>query len=287
MPDIKKMIPVPLKRAVKRFLLSLNLPFSDEQYYQKICGLIPELEHYFYHSPMTQIRKRGKALGLHSVRAYYRYLEQHPEEQEYLSHNLTYRGSHFFRGEDWPFFTEKCLSSFRDADRVRVWSAGCSSGEEVYTVIMALMDFVPPEKIDVLASDYNDDLLRRCRNATYGMSHYKEVPEKYLRYTRWVEEGKKFTFDSRITGLVHTENINLLTDDFPGSFDVITCRNVLKFFTPEKIREIQEKLARSLAPEGYLFVSSDDPGSTGESIGDPESFGLTQVEDRSIYRKSI
>ena len=81
------------------------------------------------------------------------------------------------------------------------------------------------------------------------------------------------------------KNLNLLTDPFPAGFDVILCRNVLKFFSPQKIAQIQEQLAHSLNRGGFLFLSADDHHYDLEFINAPASMGLEQMDDRCIYRK--
>ena len=77
----------------------------------------------------------------------------------------------------------------------------------------------------------------------------------------------------------------LLTNPCPEGFDVIICRNVLKFFSPDKIAELQGRLAASLAKDGYLFLSNDDHTDDWERILQPAELGLVEVGRKSIYRK--
>ena len=257
---------------------------GDEKYYREIMTLIPELALYKKET-ISYLRDVAKDQGCPDLRAYYMLLQCNSEKLDYLKTRLTCKGSHFFRGEDWEFFTRECLAKLGGRKNLKIWSAACSSGEEVYSLVMALMDFVPLENMDVLATDYNDELLEKCREARYFNMHLPEIPERYRCH---VETGpKKFSIREELKAVVHTENLNLLTDPFPAGFDVILCRNVLKFFSRETIPQVQRKLATSLTENGFLFVSVDGDQKGIELIADPESMGLKAVDaKRGVYRRS-
>ena len=269
----------PVKKAVKTVI---NLFSEDWHYYRRIIELIPELSKYKEYQ-IEFVKETAQKKNCRSVREYYELLCRDPAELARFKQNLTYVGSHFFRGEDWLFFSERCLSSFRGADRVRIWCAACSSGQEVYSIIAALSEYIPLEKIDVLASDYNDEMIAKCEAGTYFNMHLKEIPEKYHAL---LEKNKtKFTFKDEVRKRIATKNVNLLTDVYPDGFDIILCRNVLKFFSPDVIEECHGKLCRALKEGGFLFLSNDDNSRKVEFIKDPEKLGMIQLEDRCIYQK--
>ncbi len=254
---------------------------TREDYYRKFRELIPELDMY----KKEQISYFEEVAAEHncaSLKEYYDYVCSDPEELQRLRRHVTYSGTHFFRGEDWPFFSERCLSSFRDADSVSVWCAGCSSGEEVYTLLMAMTEYLPAEKIHILATDYNEDLLETCRKGLYFRTRMFEIPEHYQKDL--ILSGSRFTFPDEYKAAIRTEQQNLLTDAYPEGFDLILCRNVIKFFTFEMRESVQRKLAASLKQGGWLFLSHDD-GNDDEMIGDPASMSLVQIENRSVYRR--
>ena len=250
----------------------------------RLRRLIPEMRRY-KKGTIVYIRRRADELGIKSLGGYARLLDRDSAERAYIRTRLTAFGSHFFRGNDWGVLREACLPAYRDHDRIRVWCAGCSSGEEVFSIIMALADLVPPERISVLATDYNDGQLKKCRKAEYVRVHYEEIPGRYRKYVSWLPDGNRFTFGAELTDIVTLEKLDLLKDSYPGPFDIILCRNVIKFFAPEVIPPVQERLASSLAPGGTLFLSDDDRSSGIELIRDPGRLGLVQVMDRCIYRK--
>ncbi|MBR2739030.1 MAG: hypothetical protein IKD88_10000 [Lachnospiraceae bacterium] len=254
--------------------------------YRVVCGMIPELTGYRAGTVLF-LREKAAERGYVNLRTYARVLRKDPAEIAWLSTRLTYKGTHFFRGEDWGFFIGRCLSELADRSEVRVWCAGCSLGQEAYSVLTALLDYVPLEKIRILATDYNDELLEKCRSGRYLNMHLHEIPERLRRY---VETGEKtFTFLPELRAAVETKPLNLITDDYPAPFDVILCRNVIKFFSGDMIPRVQRRLAASLAPGGFLFLSADDDRrgvkDRVEMIPRPEELGLQQLENRCIYRK--
>ena len=169
--------------------------------------------------------------------------------------------------------------------KIKIWSAGCSTGEEVYSVLMGLLDYVPIERIELLATDYNETLLETVRAGEYSVRCYHETPERYRKYEQLNEKATRFQMPPEICAAVRAERLDLLTDEYPADFDVILCRNVLKFFNRQQIPLVQAKLAASLVPGGFLFTATDDQHNGLELVADPPSMGLTQLDGRCIYRK--
>lgn len=251
-------------------------------YYSKIEELIPELDDYKFFT-FLHLEKKALDEGYGSLKEYYNHLKENSEEIESLKKNLTLKGTHFFRGEGWDYLIDNCLPVFKDRSEVKIWCAGCSSGQEVYSLIMALSEFVPLSRMKVLATDYNDELVEKCRNGVYGNNYFKEIPEKYLKHLK--EGTGRVEIREELKEVVTAGNLNLLTDDYPKGFDIIICRNVIKFFTGSVIPVVQEKLCESLESGGYLFVSNEDYIKTREMIKTPEEFGVRRLEKTSIYEK--
>ena len=260
---------------------------ADERAFVKIQDLLPNLQ-YYNDSVIGPIKDRAEKVGFSDLESYYRFLLDHEEEREQLKTRFTYQSEIFFRGKDWDFFVEHCLSSFAGCESVRAWSAACSNGQEAYSVCLSLSDYVPLERIRVLASDYDDRALENCRTARYPAVALMQIPKRFWRYALDIGGGLHpyFTFTDTLKSRVSTQNINLLTDPFPEGFDVILCRNVLKFFTPEKICEVHKKLADSLKPGGYLFLSRDGDYNITGRISEPEKIGLLPLDCPWIYKKT-
>ena len=210
-----------------------------------------------------------------------------------LRENLTFVSSHFFRGFIWPLLRDQCGAAFAMRDNIKVWCAGCSSGKEVYSVLMMLKEALPGVTIELLATDYNQEMLRQCSEGVYSLRTIEEIPMKYWHFTEKYHSINtiksdfshlfQFRFVPELRGLVQTRHLNLLTDDYPCGFDLILCRNVIKFFGEDSKRAVQEKLARSLVRDGFLVVSDE---LEKEGINNPEGLGLKQVRNSCIYLKS-
>ena len=147
---------------------------------------------------------------------------------------------------------------------------------------MSLLDHLPIDALRILATDYNAEKLERCRAGKYGPTHLEEVPEKYRHHL--VRVKNSFTFAPEVRDAVTVRQLNLLTDEYPSGFDLIVCRNVIKFFTPETVKEVQKKLVSSLADGGFLFLSVNDEGDNRETIDDPDSLHVRQIGN-CIYQK--
>ena len=251
--------------------------------YFRIVRLIPEMRMYYSVAVKSRFDALAKEKGCEDLTELYRLVRRDPAELEQVKSMLTWKGSHFFRGEDWPFFIKTCLAPLAGRKKLRFWCAGCSSGEEVYSLLMALLDYVPAEEIDILATDYNDELLAKCAAGDYGPSNIPEIPEQYLRH---MEKRKShYVMRPELRAAVHTQNLNLLTDPYPSGFDGILCRNVLKFFTFSQIAVCHEKLADSLKEGGFLFLSEDDGHRSNERPANPAALGMEELGGRCIYRK--
>jgi len=135
---------------------------------------------------------------------------------------------------------------------VRVWSAGCASGEEPYTLALVLSRALPGHTISVIATDVSDDALEAAQRASYPSSELADVPEEYR--DSFTEEGDRIRVRSEITQLVRFERANLLEAAPPRNCDVVWCRNVLIYFSVEARRRAIERLMAATVPGGFMFV---------------------------------
>ena len=267
---------------------------SDEQALLLFENLIPNLPSYEKTGLLYQLRDRAIKKKADGLEAYYNYLTAHPGELAELKENLTFVGSHFFRDNIWDRLQDLCRTAFPSRDRIRIWSAGCASGKEAYSTLMMLTDLMSPDRIDLLATDYNQQMLRLCKEAVYSLRTIDEIPPRYRKFTerfrsrrgdgspREFSQRFRFRIRQELRDRVRTQPLNLLTDTFPEGFDLISCRNVIRFFEPPVRQEILRKLTASLNPGGILVVSGD---LSKEGIADPAALGMTQIDGLCIYRK--
>jgi chemotaxis protein methyltransferase CheR len=144
---------------------------------------------------------------------------------------------------------------------LRVLSAGCSSGEEPYSIAMLLRDSFP-ELVDrwdvrITGIDVNAGRLERARAGRYGAWSLRQVPDAVS--ARWFRHaGNDLVLDDHIRRTVRFEERNLVDEDpqlwRPGTYDIVFCRNVLMYFPPEAMRAVVSRIARALVPGGFLFL---------------------------------
>lgn len=272
-------------------ILFLNPFSSNRSVSEKFDDLIPEIRMYYPRQVYPQLYRQAVSNGFWSLKRYYEHVVSDNGALEKLKIRLTFLGTHFFRGEIWPRLREVCQEAFQNSvkDKVRVWCAGCSEGMEIYSILMVLLDFLPAEKLDILATDYNPDMISKSRKGVYPLKLVDEIPSEYRHYvgTYLPEEKEGFNtlmmmLPSSLREMIRFRGHNLLTDEYPEGFDLILCRNVIKFFDQDFKRQVQGKLAASLNEGGFLVVSDD---LMRERVIDPESLGLGQIEGSCIYRK--
>ncbi len=218
-----------------------------------------------------RLSRRVRKLGLNSFGAYYhRVVEGDGEELIRLLDHICTNETHFFREPQHFDFLEKhvvpgwisqAASALRPR-RVQVWSAGCSTGEEPYSLAMAMWTFFPPPEgweIEILATDLSTRALERAQAAVWPLEKSCEIPRRYLKScmlkgTR-SQEGK-MKVRPEVRSLVRFRRLNLRDDVYPvtGVFDLIFCRNVLIYFDAELRLRVVQRLLNHLAPTGYLFL---------------------------------
>lgn len=214
---------------------------------------------------------------------------------EVLASHLTVGETYFFREKESLQVLEhqvlpELLRSRREGERhLRIWSAGCATGEEPYSIAMLLDRLVGDDKtwnVTVLATDINPRFLRKAAEGAYGEWSFRGTPA-WIRelYFRKRKDGR-FELHPDVRNKVTFFYLNLVDDVYPSllnntnGMDVIFCRNVLMYFTPERTREVAGKLHRSLVDGGWLIVS---PTETSNALF--SSFSPVQFPGAMLYRK--
>ncbi|MGL5742446.1 MAG: CheR family methyltransferase [Legionella sp.] len=185
---------------------------------------------------------------------------------------ITVGESYFFRDKNQMQLLEKKLLpnliKRKENDfNLKVWSAGCSTGEEIYTLAMLLSELLPNVQLwdlYLVGTDINPTALKKAETGCYGQWSMRSIPEKYIqRY--FIKNDRTYTIDPRIRDLVRFKNLNLCDNSFPsiinGIFDVdlILCRNVLIYFDNELAAQIMKKLRVCMSEHAYLLLGASDP----------------------------
>src|SRR6202000_1770944 len=149
----------------------------------------------------------------------------------------------------------------RKGQRLRIWSAGCSSGEEPYSMAITLLDVMGDaldHDVRILATDLDPNMLERGRAGCYPRNAVREVPQKLRE--RWTRpEGETVVMAPELRSLIQFNELNLLADwPMTGKFDAIFCRNVMIYFDEETQDRIWRKFAALLRPGGTLFIGHSE-----------------------------
>ncbi|AFZ43211.1 MCP methyltransferase, CheR-type [Halothece sp. PCC 7418] len=219
----------------------------------------------------SAILTRRKALKLQSPQAYYQLLaaptSDSASEWQKLIPSLTNLESHFFRDQgQFQLLRDKIFPELIQRNRghktLRICSAGCSTGEEPYSLAITLRELIRDWEnwdITILGVDINPMALEKAKAGVYGQWSFRRV-EPYIQRHYFQTSGDKFHLSPLIRDLVRFRQVNLYRDSFPTetsplqAMDLIVCRNVFIYFDPKVVAQILNKFYQVLKPEGYLLT---------------------------------
>ena len=220
-----------------------------------------------------RLSKRLRQLGLDSYSLYIDYLiaDKTGSELSELINRITTNHSFFFRERDHFDFLVKTVlpaidSQNKDLGRypLRIWSAGCATGEEVYSISMLLREYygIRFDQIDcgLLATDISLAALNEAESAEYQETKLHELPGSY-RKTYFRQKGENiYSLREDVKKMVMFKRLNLMSDSFPmkGQFDAIFCRNVMIYFDSDSRKRLVNTLFRYVKPGGYLFIGHSE-----------------------------
>ena len=206
---------------------------------------------------VSRLGGRMRILGIRSYRDYVDRAQGDPAERQRLFDAITTNETRFFREPaQFELLQRQILPTWRNA---RVWSAGCSSGEEPYSIAMLLADRLPAGTHSVLATDISMRMLERATSAIYPISRKDDIPTALLK--RYVLRGVQsqegmIAIAPEIRRLVRFTPLNLndVTSYPAGPFEAIFCRNVLIYFDAGSRRRVIDALIARLHSGGFLFL---------------------------------
>jgi chemotaxis protein methyltransferase CheR len=292
-------VPLPISEAELKLLQTLV--------YQE-CGMcFDERRAHFLND---RLQRRLKATGLETFYSYYRLLTSRDGKQELaaLLENLTVNETSFFRNRPQLDLFQKVVLEevlHRKQERrdwsLRIWSAGCSTGQEPYTIAMQVADALayyylrnplpfempspkplipPPWKVEILASDISYSVLRAAQEGCYSENHMEAVDYVYrLRYFDKI--GDRYAIKKSVRELVQFDFHNLKAEFLPQRNDIIFCRNVMIYFDEAEQKRLISKFYRCLNPEGYLFV-----GHAESLFGLTDRFRMIHQNNGTCYQRT-
>ena len=240
-----------------------------------------------------RIEKRMAAVDCETFAEYQDYLEVNPREFTELFNTILINVTSFFRDPlAWDFLATdvvpRLLEEHPRGEPIRVWSAGCASGEEAYTVAIVLAEAMGSDefkaRVKIYATDLDDDALAAARHGVYTSDALKPVPEALIeKYFEPNSRGLGFRPDLR-RAIIFGRN-DLIADAPISRIDLLVCRNVLMYFTPEAQGHILERFNFALNPTGYLFLGKSEMLISHGELFSP--YNLKWRIFRKVYRSNL
>jgi chemotaxis protein methyltransferase CheR len=280
---------------------AMSQPRLADDHYVKFRDLV--VSHAGLHFPD---KKRGdlergvfKALSKSpqaTVDDYFEALAANPADSQMgrLVNFLTVGETYFYRDEGQFQLLKNEILPRLIADRLattrrlRVWSAGCATGEEPYSLAIVLRELIPyvdTWDVGILGTDINSDSLSKAKSGRYGQWSFRNVPQKWLERYFSTSAERSFHISDQIKQMVSFNYLNLKSDDFPSALnqtmdvDLIVCRNVAIYFDEATTGQVMNRFYDSLLPGGWLLMGASDP------IPPNDKFWTRNFSGTFIYQK--
>ncbi len=188
--------------------------------------------------------------------------------EEFVSY-LTINVSEFYRNpEQWDLLDKQIIPELiqKFGKNLKIWSAACSTGDEPYSLVMALSRHIPLNQIKIMATDIDKQILEKAKTGLYNEKSIASVPEDFKK-KYFTKIGPSYKISDEIKARVDFSQHNLLKDKYPTGMHMIVCRNVLIYFTEEAKEEVFKKFNASLANKGVLFIGSTEQIINYKDIG--------------------
>ncbi|MCM1321560.1 MAG: protein-glutamate O-methyltransferase CheR [Bacteroides sp.] len=236
----------------------------------------------------SRLKDRLREKQLASVQEYYQLITSDKEEMKIMLDSVTTNLTRFFRNQPHfdalinyvvPHIVENKRKSGNSM--LKIWSAGCSTGEEPYTIAMVLKEILPPGfSFSITASDLSLKSLSVGKQGFYPESRIAGVPDKYLeKYFTRSADGYQVNEDVMKT--IHFDYHNLKHDSGARNFDIVFCRNVLIYFDEPAQQEVVNRFWDAMAPKSYLFI-----GHSESLFGMKTQFEFLKTDWACLYQKN-
>ncbi|UYL09415.1 PAS domain-containing protein [Bdellovibrio sp. SKB1291214] len=240
--------------------------------------------------PTTVVRRLQKRMGflkIDHIEDYLKYLKDSSNEAHLLSQDLLISVTSFFRDRDAFDTLKKTLTeliySKRMPSEIRMWVAGCATGEEAYSIAMLMSDLL--DRLDknfpvkIFATDLDYEALLEARNGVYKKSEVANIPSEYLHRYFIPRDGEKFEVSKKLREMVLFARQDMIHNPPFVKLDFISCRNVLIYFEPELQKKVLDIFHYALGPSGILFLGKS------ESLSSAATLFETLDKKSKVFRK--
>jgi chemotaxis protein methyltransferase CheR len=235
----------------------------------------------------SRLKERLRDKGIDSVKAYFAEISKNKEELKGFLDSITTNLTRFFRNQAHfdcleKFVIPELIKNIRknSPGTIKIWSAGCSTGEEPYTIAMLMNEILPPPwKFEIVASDISLKCLMTAKEGFYAERSITGIPDSYLaKYFDKVEGGYKARPD--IQSKIRFDYHNLKNDSGLRGIDIVFCRNVIIYFDEAAQTAVINRFWDSMAPKSFLFI-----GHSESLFGMDTKFEFVKTEWATLYRK--
>ncbi len=216
----------------------------------------------------SRLARRIRKLGYQSFSQYRDLLQRDNNELIEFVNAITTNVTSFFReNHHFEAMANEILPDLMHKNQttktIKIWSSGCSTGEEPYSIAMTVMENVPTDwKVKILATDLDTKVLEKGRQGIYSINNVMGIPKSRLKKWFWRGKGSnqdKAKVNPVLQKIIEFRQLNLMEEwDIRDTFDIIFCRNVVIYFTKDTQRKLFERYANQLADGGYLFLGHSE-----------------------------
>jgi chemotaxis protein methyltransferase CheR len=237
----------------------------------------------------SRLKERLREKGLDSVKTYFSTISKDREELKAFLDSITTNLTRFFRNQAHfdaleKFVVPELLKIKADSSNtvLKIWSAGCSTGEEPYTIAMLMSEILPsPWKFEIIASDISLKCLMTAKEGFYADSRITGIPDNYLKkYFDKVEGGYKV--HQSLMSKIRFDYHNLKNDSGQRNLDIVFCRNVIIYFDEAAQNAVINRFWDAMASKSFLFI-----GHSESLFGMDTKFEFVKTEWATLYRKFI
>jgi chemotaxis protein methyltransferase CheR len=235
----------------------------------------------------SRLKERLREKGIDSTKKYFSEISTNQGELKSFLDSITTNLTRFFRNQahfdalEHHVIPELMkIKKATGSTSLKIWSAGCSTGEEPYTIAMLLSDILPPPwKFDIIASDLSLKCLMTAKEGFYADSRISGIPDAYLKkYFDKVEGGYKVR--QELMSKIRFDYHNLKNDSVQRGLDIVFCRNVIIYFDEAAQNAVINKFWNAMAPKSFLYI-----GHSESLFGMDTKFEFIKTQWATLYRK--
>lgn len=217
----------------------------------------------------SRLSKRVRKLGFSTFKEYCHYLDSHPDDEftEFINSITTNLTAFFRENHHFEYLQDEVIPELLKRNKltkqIRVWSAGCSTGEEPYSLAITLLEKVPADwDVKILATDLDTNVLQTAMDGVYAEERATGIAEDRLK--RWFMRGKDsqaglIRARPQLQQIIQFKQLNLMKEwPMKGPFDFIFCRNVLIYFDRDTKASLARRYAQLLADKSWLFIGHSE-----------------------------